>query len=253
MQGYFPDNVTRSHSRTSTMIPSVPPSPRVSLKQWAEMTAPERSGSDWRRSASEQGTRRNSTLRRGQSASFDVGTAGWSESSGSRIRQRSIIESGSAMSPLAESSFSPQLPPLIGSPPEMPGPLQLSGLMIRDAAPVESATTSASKNPSQSPTSPTRSVASTSTSQQTAQTSPTKPARPTILTDDASLAMRRPVGAAVEAEKEKESGRGRRGWLGRKGVEKGTREKSEHRWPGMARRLTERLHRKSHARRATVC
>ncbi|WVR08610.1 hypothetical protein IAU60_005665 [Kwoniella sp. DSM 27419] len=73
---YFP-SVGRNHSRGSSfsLASGMPPSPRISLKQWAERTGEEYSGSLSVRAGSERGNRRSLSsagLRRGKSNSFDT-------------------------------------------------------------------------------------------------------------------------------------------------------------------------------------
>ncbi|ORY29657.1 kinase-like domain-containing protein [Naematelia encephala] len=80
---------TRSQSRSSSRVPSLPPSPRISLRQWAEATYDESTAYSGRttseigkrRSGSELGLRPSRSgvetgLRRGKSASFDESPTG---------------------------------------------------------------------------------------------------------------------------------------------------------------------------------
>ncbi|RXK40661.1 STE/STE20/FRAY protein kinase [Tremella mesenterica] len=88
MQEYFPNLPlpSRGHSRTSSIVSGLPPSPRVSLKQWAERSVsvdPVGSSDEVRRishrgskrTGSEGGSKRPTSasgrLRKGQSVSFD--------------------------------------------------------------------------------------------------------------------------------------------------------------------------------------
>lgn len=101
-----PFPVDASRSRSSSRLPSQPHSPLIPLRQWAEQTATERQGSDWRRSASETGRKRNASLRRGHSISFDGGHYGTGKESGSDppgARRLPSMEEG-LMSPLIEAS-----------------------------------------------------------------------------------------------------------------------------------------------------
>lgn len=116
-----------THSRTSSRIPSLPPSPRVSLRQWAEQTsaagADNFDGGDLRqkRTGSETGrprSRHNSIpIRRGQSTYFEH--QGRHESSemltaspgtAARANRRlPSVDTGFGMSPVAEASWAPPL------------------------------------------------------------------------------------------------------------------------------------------------
>ena len=145
------------------------------------------------------------------------------------------------MSPLVEASLGSSIPPLLGAD-EMSGPLEISGLMIRDALPMATFVPANAQVPDPDSASPVQSKSSTPTSSGTPKSSPTTPRRPVILTDAATLAT---APQSVEVSKsDKDVDKGKRGWLTRRGDEKLAKEKSEHKWPGLARRLTERMHRK---------
>jgi hypothetical protein len=131
---------SRSHSRSSTNIPSLPPSPRIPLRQWAERTASEHGESDRRRSASETGKERRTTLRRRISAPLDAASRARSAepadlASGERLPSK---DEGHAMSPLLEASAPSPVKPLDLGSAATGEDIELSGLRIRDAMPLTS-------------------------------------------------------------------------------------------------------------------
>ena len=100
----FPDHLSiasRAHSRSSSRIPSLPPSPRVPLRQWAERTASEVSDPDLRLRAANESPHLSRieyrNLRKTSTLSFDEETRG----------DPLIKPSGSRRMPSAEAGMSP--------------------------------------------------------------------------------------------------------------------------------------------------
>jgi len=149
------------------------------------------------------------------------------------------------MSPLVEASLGTHVPSLLLAQSDISGPIDMSGLMIRDALSTTKSSSVDEEDSGQSSRPPAPSDASTPTSRRTPQTtpstSPITPRRPAILTDAVSSATNLYDAAAIVSEKGPD--RGRKGWLSRRGDERAAKVKGEHKWPALARRLTERMHR----------
>ena len=264
MQDYFPSLPSRSHSRSSSRIPSLPPSPRVSLKQWAERTASEgmEDAVPKRQSGIEMGKRTSAPLRRGQSVSFDDSLDRGSNSPkvGRKARRLPSIDGGMTMSPLIESLGSS--PPTARQMNDFDFESSMGQIDMRDdrsvfASPEMVDLTHSSEGHEGSTTAPAMSramktVSPASTRVAEDQSSPKASSEVPISGRGRSgtiMSLSTPM-AGRSPEKDKDKDRGRKGWLARRvsikndreeGVEK---EKSEAGWAGgLTRRLTAKRNR----------
>lgn len=142
---YLPPS-TRTHSRTSSRLPSLPPSPRVPLRQWAERTASEDGLQVSRRTGSETGSWRSGsvTARRPLSASLGEDL----EKTGSWIRKSPVRSTKPRRLPSIEDGLMsdigaaiPMSPVLEASTKSSPAPPGRAGL-TRTASPLDISSTS---------------------------------------------------------------------------------------------------------------